>query len=37
MFGCDAATRDPTDSGARGMVAIPLKEAMSAKEFRQAA
>jgi hypothetical protein len=37
MFGCDAVTRDPTDSGARGMVAIPLKEGTSAKEFRQAA
>ena len=30
-------SRDPTDSGARGMVAIPLKEGLSAKEFRQAA
>src|SRR5262245_2938873 len=37
IFGCDAVTHDPTDSGARGMVAIPLKEGMSAKEFRQAA
>src|SRR5262249_42219578 len=37
ILGCDAVTRDSTDSGARGMVAIPLKEGMSAKEFRQAA
>ena len=32
-----AVTRDRTDSGRRGMVAVPLKEGMSAKEFRQAA
>jgi hypothetical protein len=34
---CDAVTSDPIDSGARDIVAIPLKEGMSAKEFRQAA
>jgi hypothetical protein len=26
IFGCDAISRDPTDPGARGMVAMPLKE-----------
>src|SRR5215831_17754012 len=36
-YGCDAVTRDRTDSGRRGMVAVPLKEGMSAQEFRQAA
>src|SRR5262245_65645970 len=36
-YGCDAVTRDRTDSGRRGMVAVPLKEGISAKELRQAA